>query len=481
MSSVISRAARLGAAAAAVLCLIGPAPAAELPKPAEAAAAEPAKPKAPPVRYKTYRYDEDYRFLKEPDAPARFWDAIKLIGLGDGTTLTLGGDLRARHESIDAARFGLGGGRADSYWLHRLMLHADLHAGDWFRVFGQIAFLEAAGKLAPASYDQTHWDIGQAFIDVGPLFARGKDGFGLRIGRQEMSFGPRVMVVRDAFNWRARYDGVRLAWAGEGWRIDAVAAQPVLELPLAWDDEANDARELYGLRVEKAFAETAWKASVGLWHLTSDNVRFGTRTADDKRWTLEARIEGKQGPWDLDAELLFQWGEFGPQDISAWGFIADGGYSFAETPWKPRIGMRLYYGTGDSNVADNEVGDFQPPFGSTAYFNQGLFIGYPNTTLVGFVAGVKPTATLSVDVRYDMVWRNTASDSIYAGTGALPGTLGRPGSDRIGGVPGIQISWKPVPETTFFLYAAQYNVSGALEASGARDATYVAASVAFQF
>ncbi len=126
--------------------------------------------------------------------------------------------------------------------------------------------------------------------------------------------------------------------------------------------------------------------------------------------------------------MLYQFGEFGTQDISAWGFLADGGYTIPDVSWKPRIGLRALYGSGDDSATDGELNDFQPPFGSTAYISQSLLIGYPNSTLLGLVGRAQPTPELTVEARVDFVWRNTSADAIYAGTGALPGTTGRAGT-----------------------------------------------------
>ena|SRR5437899_5114919 len=46
--------------------------------------------------YKLFRYDEDYRYLKDPKAHSDIWDPVKYIPVGSdsGQWLTLGGELR---------------------------------------------------------------------------------------------------------------------------------------------------------------------------------------------------------------------------------------------------------------------------------------------------------------------------------------------------------------------------------------------------
>src|SRR2546430_3361125 len=73
---------------------------------------------------------------------------IKHISLtNDGSVyLSLSGELRERFEYYSEPFFGLRGVDEDSYLLHRLLLGADLHAGDHARVFLQIGNHLEGGK-----------------------------------------------------------------------------------------------------------------------------------------------------------------------------------------------------------------------------------------------------------------------------------------------------------------------------------------------
>src|SRR5437588_5457605 len=75
---------------------------------------------------------------------------IKHISLrSDGSVyLSLSGELRERFEYYSEPFFGLRGVDEDSYLLHRLLLGADLHAGDYARVFLQLGNHLEGGKRA---------------------------------------------------------------------------------------------------------------------------------------------------------------------------------------------------------------------------------------------------------------------------------------------------------------------------------------------
>ena len=97
-----------------------------------------------PPPYKSLRFDENYLYLQDPARRGDVWDPLKYIPLASDphTYLSLGGELRERGEYFSAPLFGLRGGGADAYLLHRLLLSGDLHITDNFRAFigGAIAF-----------------------------------------------------------------------------------------------------------------------------------------------------------------------------------------------------------------------------------------------------------------------------------------------------------------------------------------------------
>ena len=55
---------------------------------------------------------------------------------------------------------------------------------------------------------------------------------------------------------------------------------------------------------------------------------------------IGGRVVLKAGGWDLDSDVLLQYGTFDTADIRAWGFGIAAGRSF-NMPWRPRLGLRL--------------------------------------------------------------------------------------------------------------------------------------------
>lgn len=72
----------------------------------------------------THRFDEDFRYLKDPSRGTDLWDTIKYIPLDNREEwyLSLGGELRERYVYLSNPGFGLQGQGTEDYLLHRVLL-----------------------------------------------------------------------------------------------------------------------------------------------------------------------------------------------------------------------------------------------------------------------------------------------------------------------------------------------------------------------
>ena len=268
--------------------------------------------KAPP-EYQKLRYEEDYRYLRFPDARGDFFDPIKYIPItSDGAAyLSLGGMLRERYEyqsnPLDGSQDRSG------VFLQRYMLHADLHLGAHARAFAQLQSALASGRRGgPSPVDEDELDLHQAFADVA-LGIGGTLALTLRAGRQEMTYGSaRLIDVRQGPNVRRSFHAARVLLRAGGWQVDGLAARPVLNGGGVFDSGRDPNQALWGV-YGSGEPSRLRGAALDLYYLgfQDDQGDYVQGTASETRHSVGGRLWGKAGSWDYNFESLFQWGHFG--------------------------------------------------------------------------------------------------------------------------------------------------------------------------
>jgi len=442
-----------------------------------------AQPSPPP--YNFLRYDEDYRYLQDPARRGDPWDAVKYLPLGSPDIyLSLGGEIRERFESYSAPNFGVPGPSADGYLLHRILLHADVHAGNHLRGFFLLGNQLAPGKdIATPPYEDRA-DVQQAFVDVRVPAGSGQANAALlRVGRQEMAFGSqRLVSVRDAPNVRRAFDGVRVGGAGEDVKVDAFATRPVLLKADAFDDQPNHAQGFWGvyMTVPKTFVPSS---GVDLYYLGFENsrARYSVGAGVERRHSVGGRVFGAHGRWDWDWEALTQFGSFGAQDLLAWGFSTDTGYGFAVADWKARAGIKATIGSGDGNPHDGRLGTYGGLFPKLAYFNQAGLLGASNVMDIQPSLTLKPVPRLRLTLSWDFIWRQTTNDAVYT-SAAIPiaGTAGRPGR-YTGSQLAIDVYWQADRHVAINGGLVHVDVAKVLSVVGGHNTNFVYLSAAYTF
>ncbi len=367
--------------------------------------------------YKPSRYDEDYSYLHDPARQTDFWDPLKYIPLGSdpNTYLSFGGELRERFDHFDSPFFSLRRRNSEDALLHRLLLSADLHLGEQFRAFVQLGdHLQAGRGNLRSPTDLNRLDIQQAFMDLN-LTQLPADGATLRVGRQEMAFGSqRLVSVRESPNIRRSFDGGRAFYREGEFRLDAFVTKPVQNKPGTFNDQPDESQLFWGLY---AVTPVAFVPSLyaDLYYLGLDrkNALFDEGIAREQRHSIGTRLWGNSKQWDYNTELVLQVGSFGSQDILAWTAASDTGYTFEQTPMRPRLGLKANIASGDENRKDGTLGTFNPLFPKNAYFSEADLITPANFFDLYPTVTVHPAFGVDVTIGVDVLWRESTHDALY--------------------------------------------------------------------
>ncbi len=441
----------------------------------------------PGPKYFNLRYKDDFSYLDgEPGTYQEdFFDPIKNIRLGDDFRLSIGGEFRFRMEAETNKSFDANRRSRDTFQLYRYMLHFDLKYRKLARVFFQgIAAFDEDRDLALRGIDENRWDVQQVFFDVRPLGE--KVPLTLRVGRQDLQYGAqRLISPLEWANVRRRFDAVKLFWSDQDWSFDVWYAKPVV-VKRKQGDDWNEEYDFYG-------AYFTYKGiprhGVDLYFLASDKTGSlrnpNGKVGDESRYTLGARFWGKTAGFDYDTELSGQWGRWAGDTIQAWSWSAMGGYTFADVPWKPRLGAGFDWASGDEDSGDGKVGTFDQlfPLGH-AYFGFLDLVGRQNITAVNLNVSAWPIdKKVKTYIAYHTFWLNADQDALY-NAGGRPGRRDSTGNSgrEVGHEIDLTVLWKiDVHSSMLFGYSHFWDSDVVINTGKSEDPDLFYMQYRFQF
>jgi len=419
--------------------------------------------------FKALRYDEDYSIFRHDTVKKDWYRALKFTPLnasGD-VYLSFGGDLRYQYFYEKNGSWGEDPRDNDGYVLGRYLLHADFHAGKYFRTFLQIQGSTADGKLNPGPVDSNPLEVHQAFADLN--FANTADNrLVLRVGRQELSYGSqRLVALREGPNNRQSFDAVKLIAATANYSADFFYSHYVVASEDIFDDDSSPERQFWGSYL--VANKVPLVKNIDLYYLGYQrvNAQFYDGSGTEKRHSVGTRLWGKYGNLRYDAEAVYQFGSLGENDISAWTASLNTGYRFSTLILHPEIGMKCEIISGDKRSGDGQLETFNPLFPRGAYFGLASVIGPSN--LVDLHPSLNFELSDKIDwiIDYDVFWRYSSNDGIYRPNVSLifPENTNR--SKKIGNQLESDIVFQPNQYLYFRIEATWFDAGDYLQASGA--------------
>lgn len=412
----------------------------------------------------------------------------------------------------------------NTYSLLRLMPRVGFTGRRWaFLVEGRSSYSfndERFNATAPGlglAENDTGLDLHQAYLFLGN---HKEFPVSVKIGRQDLFYGDHRLVGHFRWNNNARvFDAVKVRWQNPLCGIDFFTGGLVYHRQGRFNESNTDdtfsgiystfptlsSRELFEAYVLKRNVQR--RIALDDWSRIPAPFRFpGSQTL----YTAGVRVRSKPnayGRWDYSVEAMHQFGErasvfpattvaaalAAPRlDHSAFALVVQGGYTWSEHPWQPRVGVIYSHGSGDRDASDSRSGTFQNLFPTNH-----LFYGYmdlsslQNIHDVRLVATFKPTPSLSVAVEGHVQSLATTSDYWYniagvprnVATAANPVASGRgyrinPSyENELGQEIDVVLGWAFSPHSQVELGLSRYfrgsYIKQSLRAVGSSDANYM--------
>ena len=435
--------------------------------------------------YKQLRYDEDYRYLKDPDRRTDFWDPIKYIPIGDRDDwyVSFGARLRQWFQFYDNFDFGTTPG-PNAFLTQRYLFHGDFHFGPNIRFFGQLVSGLENGRIGGPlpDIDENVFDAHQAFLDLVQHFGE-NDTLTWRVGRQEMLYGSgRLIDVREGVNLRRSFDAARLLFRLGDWSVDGFWSKPVLNRPGVFDDIPYPNLSLWGVYGVRPLA---WlpDGHTDLYYLgyvntdaTYDKATPELSTGYELRNSLGTRLWGHPMPWEYDVEAIWQFGRFGRGNIEAGAIASATRYNFDELPLRPRVGLVADITSGDRNPRSPNLQTFNPMFPTGAYLNLANPLGPANFIQLHPTTDVRFRDKVTLLADWAFVWRESVNDGIYGpfvGPPIRTGQLSR--NPFVGSSPSVTLTWNATRHVTILANYVHFFAGPFLkETPPGKDMDYVA-------
>ena len=427
--------------------------------------------------FKLTRAEEQYAYLKDKESnpfEEDFSDALKFIPLSQSRNsyLSIGGQFRPRFEHY-SNRFWLAD-EDQNFYSQRLALHSNLVLGKYFRLFGEVYHGYTSHEEEFAEYDKL--DLFQAFAEFKiPL--QEKQVLSFRFGRQEMGLGAtRLVGIREGLNIRRSYDMGRLVFVKEKTKIQAFYGKEVRPLFEAFDnefslfDDAATNPKLWGVYTQ--FPIKGLKGMNEIYYLgfQADNTFFNDVNGDETRHTIGLRRFGRLGRrWKYNSEVIYQFGEIGTSDISAFSIDTDWHYELNETKLNWIIGLKLEYTSGDKEVGDGKINSFNPMFVNPAFYSLAATVTPVNIMSIHPSVSFKPAKNLKLYAEWAIFWRASKSDALYRPTRFINRPSNGVKSRNIGHQFGGKMQYEFSRHLSFDLDISYFIAGDFLEESGEAD------------
>lgn len=397
------------------------------------------------IPFKALRSDENYAPLAN-DTSDNWYKHFKFAPLSGNKAnyLSFGGEIRYQYFHFTNQDWGAAPEDKDGFVLTRYLAHTDLHLGRHFRTFVQLQSSMASGQVGtPSPVDQNILDLHQAFADLSTS-VKNTESLTFRLGRQELMYGSqRLVSVRDAPNNRQAFDAARLIYTSPKLRFDAFYSYYVPAKPNIFDDGFNKGSQFWGAYA--VFNKVPLLQNIDLYYLGiyKKIAVFDAGMGTERRHSVGTRIWGVTPDWQYDIEALYQFGDFAGGAISAWTASANVSYTLGKTVYKPQLGIKTEVISGDRHTNDGRLNTFNPLFPRGGYFGLAALIGPSNLTDIHPYFQMNLTKKLVFSVDYDLFWRMSRNDGIYAVSGKMiyPGKAGT--SAKIGRQLGAAFEFSP--------------------------------------
>ena len=394
---------------------------------------------------------------------------------GDRVRVKFGGEFRYRLELRDDFNFNDAANEDDAVHLFRNRLNADLAFDPYFRVFieGQDAESFADSSLNRTTAFVDRMDLRQLYGELKSPWK--KVPLTLKAGRQELSYGDQRFV--GPFGWSnvgRVFDAAKVIYDPVPWlQADAWFSQVTRVRRNRADSGAHE-DNLYGVYTSlRPLLDHVFDTFLFIRHNRNNEIvgekagAFGQL----KEYTAGNRFKGKKWNFDYGIEWAWQFGSRSHDDIKAWAWHNEVGYTFVVLPWEPRLHFEYNHGSGDDDPRDGDFKNFDNLFPTNHFFYGYMdFASLRNMNDVTIGTDLKPHRKIKLSCDYHWFFLDT-NRSAWFGAGQNVIRPARSGaSTTVGQELDLLARWEVTKHIGFLIGYSHFHAGPFVKDTGVHDA-----------
>jgi hypothetical protein len=365
---------------------------------------------------------EEYWPLNQTREKQDFSDKINHLPVRNGKGfISVGAYFREVYELYKDYLWGIGPQDNNGYFLHRAIIHIDLHYNENFRVFAQVqsSFISGRNGGPRPVQDLNKLAIDQVFGEYS-FHSKNRSFYSLRFGKQALNYGVGSLLDIRETNVRRDFIGAKFIVEHENTRVDLFAMELMNENPGYFDDAINQSQKIAGIWVTQIMPRKFFNRLDAFYiytHRTLLNLAQGLGT--DSRHTIGTALNFNGHRWSGYTEADVQLGKFNGYPIFAWKLTQTVAYQLTDVFSKPALSATAALSSGDHNLQDSTLNTFSPLYPKGIYYGFVDNAGSANMFVIHGKLVTEPARGLNFTTDYYIFWRQSIVDGIYGASGSL--------------------------------------------------------------
>ncbi|WP_192348584.1 alginate export family protein [Algoriphagus sp. Y33] len=368
------------------------------------------------ITFEFTAYGQEFSLLRQNDdlemldilGNNTMYQNIKAINLFQKTTLSVGGSWRFQAESFINGEFDSNISQDNSWYLNRFLLHTHLKVGKSFELFAELGSSLVTDKedIGPVDKDELY---------VNQLFAKYQftPKWDVSGGRYNMRLGSgRLVDIREGPNVRRAFDLVEFNYQTNNFKAKTFYSIPVQPVSGVFNNGYLNFEETFsGVYTTTGFSGTTNLDAYVLYQKENDAI-YASGKENERRASVGIRHFGKYKKLAYNNEVVYQFGKFGDQTISAWTLSINVEREVNLVGERVNLGLKTEVISGDKDPADNKMNTFDALYPRGAYFGRVARFGPSN------LIDVHPYINTyfnkwEVSFDYAAFWRYSLLDGVY--------------------------------------------------------------------